>query len=392
MMFLKSLTMALRAIWGNKMRSILTVLGIVIGVVAVVVMVGLGQGTTSSVTASIESMGTNLLTVNLRGYRQSSLAVTLDDLNGLVGQGGIAEVAPTMTQSVTAKVGTTGYDTTVLATTPGYDSIRNQGVSNGRFLQQTDLDNNVAVAIIGVDTAEELYGHTDVLGETLVIEGRTFTVVGILEPKGTSMSGSSDDQVIIPFTLAEQMFSQRKISTFYASAESAESVTAAQETLNAFLLKKYKDDSNSFSIFNQSSMLESLSETTATLTLMLGGIAGISLLVGGIGIMNIMMVSVSERTREIGVRKAIGAGRRAILMQFLIEAVVISGLGGLIGLLISFALSGVLTQLLSMSLTISPIVVQIAIGFSMLVGIVFGLYPANKASRLRPIQALRYEG
>jgi putative ABC transport system permease protein len=384
--------MALNAIWSNKMRSFLTVLGIVIGVVAFVVMVGLGQGTTSSVTSSIESMGTNLLTANIRGYRQSTIKLTLGELETLVGNGGVAEVAPTMTQSITAKAGTTTYDTTLMGTLPSYANIRDQGVSSGRFLKQTDVDNRVAAAVVGTEVAEELYGHTDVVGESLMIEGRTFTVVGLLESKGTSMSGSSDDQIIVPFSLAEKMFTTYGITTFYASASSSDAVTEAQATLNTFLLKKYKNDSDAFNIFNQSSMLESLSETTGTLTLMLGGIAGISLLVGGIGIMNIMMVSVSERTREIGIRKAIGAGRRAILAQFLIEALVISGLGGVIGLLISFGLSGLLTNLLSMSLTISASMVQIAIGFSMLIGIVFGLYPANKASRLRPIQALRYDG
>ncbi len=391
-MIIQSLKMAFKAIVTNKMRSALTVLGIVIGIVAVIVMVAIGQGTTSSVTSSIESMGTNLLTVNIRGYRASPIKVTLDELILLEGQGEVDLVAPTMTQLVTAKSGTATYDTTLFATTAGYDLIRNQQVESGRFLKQTDIDNCVPVAVIGIDVADELFGHREVIDETIVITGRAFTVVGVLEEQGSSMSGSRDDQIIIPYTLAQKLYTTRGISTFYASAQSAETVAQAKATLDEFMLNKFNDDSDSYTIFSQSQMLESLSETTNTLTMMLGGIAGISLLVGGIGIMNIMLVSVSERTREIGIRKAIGAGRGAILSQFLIESLVISAIGGLIGLALSIVLMQVLTPILSMSLVISPIIMALAIGFSMFIGVVFGIYPANKASRLRPIDALRYGG
>jgi putative ABC transport system permease protein len=391
-MILQSFTMAFKAVLSNKMRSALTILGIVIGVVAVVLLIGVGQGTTSAVTSNLESMGTNLLTANIRGYRASSLSVTMDELTALEGQDGIDRICPVITQSVTAKVGSSTYDTSLIATTIGYDDVRNTHISSGRFLRQPDLDNLTPVAVVGTEVADELFGHRDVVGETISMNGRAFTIVGVLEEKGSSSAGSSDNQVIIPYTLGEKMYYQRGISTFYASAQSAETVTQAQASLNAFLLAKFNNDSDAFSLFNQTEMLDSLSETSQTLSLMLGGIAGISLLVGGIGIMNIMLVSVSERTREIGIRKAVGAGRGDILLQFLIEALVISGIGGAIGLLIAYGARGILQNLLSMSMVLSPSVMGMAIGFSIFIGVVFGLYPANKASKLRPIEALRYDG
>ena len=395
-MIYQSFKMAVKAIAGNKMRSFLTILGVVIGVVAIVVLVSIGQGANSSVVESIEGMGTNLITANINARRMNP--IDLDSLNELAQNEAISYVAPIASVSGTVKAGTTTYDDGVVqGTTPGYESIRNWTVAEGRFLQQPDIDNRSFVAVIDSEAATEMYGTTHAVGETFSLNGYTITVVGVLEAVGSSASGSNDNQILIPFTLAQRLSNQTSISSFYVSAASSAQVEQAQAAVESYLEKAFENyNTRSFgtqySVFNQTEMLSTLSETTNTLTLMLGGIAAISLLVGGIGIMNIMLVSVSERTREIGIRKAIGAARGNILMQFLIESLVVSLMGGLLGLAISVAAVKALAPVLQMTLTIPVNVAWMAIGFSVFIGVVFGMYPANKASKLRPIQALHYEG
>ncbi len=395
-MIYQSFKMAVKAIAGNKMRSFLTILGVVIGVVAIVVLVSIGQGANSSVVESIEGMGTNLITANINARRMNP--IDLDSLNELAQNEAISYVAPIASVSGTVKAGTTTYDDGVVqGTTPGYESIRNWTVAEGRFLQQPDIDNRSFVAVIGSEAATEMYGTTHAVGETFSLNGYTITVVGVLAEVGSSASGSNDNQILIPFTLAQRLSNQTSISSFYVSAASSAQVEQAQAAVESYLEKAFENyNTRSFgtqySVFNQTEMLSTLSETTNTLTLMLGGIAAISLLVGGIGIMNIMLVSVSERTREIGIRKAIGAARGNILTQFLIESLVVSLMGGLLGLAISVVAVKALAPVLQMTLTIPVNVAWMAIGFSVFIGVVFGMYPANKASKLRPIQALHYEG
>ncbi|HML46037.1 MAG TPA: ABC transporter permease [Clostridia bacterium] len=406
---MQTFQMAIKAIQGNKARTLLTMLGIIIGVLSVVVLIGIGQGTTMSVTASIEGMGTNLLTVNITsrqggggtmanrafsrtstGQQTGTVHLTLSDILQLEENESIAYISPVVSGSLTTKAGNVNRSTNITGVLPAYALIRNQGVQSGRYLLPYDIDNRSAVAVVGVDTATALYGNTDVVNNTLYVDGRPFRIVGVLSSKGSASSGSNDDVVIIPFTLAQRMLKSTAITSFYASAVNADSVSLAQGAIENYLYKRYQDE-NSYSVMNQTEMLSTIEETTSSLTLMLGGIAGISLLVGGIGIMNIMLVSVTERTKEIGIRKAIGAKRRDILSQFLIEAVIISGIGGLLGLCLGYALMQVLEQALGMSAVFSASVVQLSLSFSISVGVIFGLYPAAKAAKLRPIEALRYD-
>lgn len=405
MQLFQTISMAFKAIAGNKVRSFLTMLGVIIGVMSVIVLVAIGQGTTASVTESISSMGTNLLTVNImtrsvggkggaRGMTTSSnskgtVILKLDEILELEQDESIAYVSPTCTGNLTVKAGSTNTTASVMGVLPAYQYIINQGVEQGRYIIDADVDNRSAVCVIGVDLAQDLFGNTNVVGNTVYIDGRKFKIVGVLESKGTSMTGSSDESIVLPFTLAQRMLESTTISSIYVSAVDSLSVDAAQEFVERFLYKKYQNEST-YSVMNQTQMLETANETASTLSLMLGGIAGISLLVGGIGIMNIMLVSVTERTREIGIRKAIGAKRRNILLQFLIESVVISGLGGLLGLVLGYGLMHVLENYVGMSLSMSLGVAELAIAFSMGVGVIFGLYPANKASCLKPIDALHY--
>ena len=402
---MQAISMAFKAIAGNKIRAFLTMLGVIIGVVSVTVLIAIGQGTTSVVTDSISSMGTNLLTVSIQTRRvgmfgfgdsgrsnnaRGTVILKLADVLSLEDEEPIKSVSPVVNGSLTVKAGSVNTNASIIGVLPAYEEIVNQHVESGRYIIDADVDNRSAVCVIGPGLAEDLFGNTNVVGNTLHIDGRKFEIVGVLESKGTSMSGSSDDTLILPFTLAQRMLESTTISSIYISATDSTTVDAAQTVVENFLYKKYQDDST-YSVMNQTQMLEMISETTGTLSLMLGGIAGISLLVGGIGIMNIMLVSVTERTREIGIRKAIGAKRRNILMQFLVESIVISGLGGLLGLAFGYLIMQALSEVLGMKLTMSLGVAQLAIGFSMGVGVIFGLYPANKASKLRPIEALHYD-
>ncbi|MDY4856274.1 MAG: ABC transporter permease [Candidatus Ventricola sp.] len=392
---IETVKMAFKAIWGNKVRSFLTMLGVIIGVMSVTVLMAIGQGTTSSVTDSISSMGTNMISVTIqtrrfgfgmnKSSRSSSAKGTVilkaEDVLALKDNEYIQYVSPTVSGSLTVKAGSTNTTASIMGVYPDYANIVSTELASGRYIIDADVENRSAVCVIGPDLAEDLFGNTNVVGNTLHVNGRMFKIVGVLD--GTSST------LVLPFTLAQRMLESTSITSFYVAATDSTMVSAAQTAVESFLYKKYQDDST-YSIMNQEEMLAAMEETAGTLSLMLGGIAGISLLVGGIGIMNIMLVSVTERTREIGIRKAIGAKRRNILLQFLIESVVLSGMGGLLGLMLGYGLMHLLESYMGMSVTASAGVAQLAMGFSMFVGVVFGLYPANKASKLKPIDALHY--
>jgi len=390
MKVVQCLKMAMSAILSNKMRSFLTMLGIIIGVLSVTVLVAIGQGTTSDITNRISSLGTNLITV--RNNARRIVQLDLEDIEALRGVGGVNQVAPVISSSLTLKAGINTYETTVYGTTEGYDEIRNYELSAGRFITASDVKNRSSVCVIGVEVADELFAQRDVIGETIRIDGRAYTVVGLFTEMGSNEGNSLDSMVFIPFSIAQRTFRNTTISTFYASADSDadEDIDRAVATLKAFMYEKTQNE-DYFTVTSQSQLLETMNEITGMLSLLLAGIAGISLLVGGIGIMNIMLVSVSERTREIGIRKAIGAQKLDILLQFLIEAVTISLLGGLIGLGLGYFVVNVVAPIINITMVMSTGVATLSVAFSVLVGIIFGLYPANKASSLLPIEALRYE-
>jgi putative ABC transport system permease protein len=387
---LQAVRMAFSAIRDNKMRSFLTMLGVIIGVLAVTTLVSIGQSAMGSVTSQIESLGTNRITVSIQSDHKVSLK--LDELTALQGTGGVKYVSPVLTAGQTAKAGANTHDTTVYGVTEHYAEIADYTVQSGRFLAQNDGKNRSAVCVVGVDVADELFGQRNVVGESVQISGKRFEIVGVLSEQGESMGRSQDDVILIPFTLAQRMFEDTAITSFNASAVSAadEDINQAMATVTDFVAKKTRT-SDDYNVFSQSQLLDVMGSVTNTLTLMLAGIAGISLLVGGIGIMNIMLVSVSERTREIGIRKAIGAQKSDIMLQFMAEAVAISLVGGVIGLALGYGLLQLVGGLMGMAMTMSVTVAGTALGFSILVGVLFGSYPANKASNLLPIEALRYE-
>jgi putative ABC transport system permease protein len=386
----KLIRISLASVWSNKMRSFLTMLGIIIGISSVSILVGIGEGTKKQVTEQIESLGTNLITVSITGNRTK--AITNEELEELKTKPGIKEIAPALSQgNINVKAGTTSKTTTLEASTANYADIRKLTVASGRFINDNDDENRYKVAVIGSETATNLFSTTNVVGQTMYISGIEFKIIGVLESQGTSATGSSDDRVIIPLQTAQRLLQTTTVKTFYAEATDKDSVSEAISYLTLFLNKKYNNNSDSYRIMDQTSLLETASSTTSSLTTMLGGIAAISLVVGGIGIMNIMLVSVIERTREIGIRKAIGAKRGVILTQFLIEAATISTLGGIFGVLIGFLGAYVAQNFFNLSVSISNNIVIGAFIFSFLVGVVFGIYPANKASKLNPIDALRFE-
>ena len=386
-MIAQSFRMALSAIRQNKMRSFLTMLGIIIGVMAVVVLVSITTSSTSSITDEFQSMGASKLSVNIMGMGVDTL--TMDEVSEIAADSdNISLAVPSTTQSSTAKAGSTSETASVTGTTGDYLEANSLELENGRFIKTPDLSNNVNVAVLGSEIAGDLFGDTDIVGETISLDGRSFEVIGVLADTGSELSGSDNTSIIIPYTVAQRMYYVSGVSSFTVIANDSDSVNAAESDLERALMAKYNDE-DSFRIMNQSSMLESLDSVNNTMALMLGGIAGIALLVGGIGIMNIMLVSVTERTREIGIRKAIGAGRRRILSQFLVEALVLSVSGGLIGIAASWVLLTVLSAVLATSYTMSVGVALLAAGFSLVIGLLFGISPANKAAKLPSIQALR---
>jgi len=406
--YLQSFIEASESLLANKMRSGLTVLGIIIGVAAVIAVLAIGNGTQESILGEIQGVGTNLLFVTSGGSEDISnpKPLTLADAEALADQfstPSIDGVAPVLNGRVEVTFAGENKSTTVVGVTPDYASVRNVGLSEGEFVSDTDLAGRSAVVLLGTEVAEDLFGRkSGLVGEKVRIEGQPFRVIGVLEEKGGSSMGSEDDQILVPMTTAQTRLLQRSIPNqvdiIYIQAVASDAVPQASLEISQILTARHRTmiGEEDFSILSQQDFLDLASTITGVLTIFLGGIAAISLLVGGIGIMNIMMVSVVERTREIGLRKALGARRIDILSQFLIESSLLSLMGGFIGILLGWALSLIVEMIAAGSGT--PIVpamtleaVLLAVLFSAGIGIFFGLYPANRASMLEPVEALRYE-
>ncbi|PHA01151.1 ABC transporter permease [Bacillus pseudomycoides] len=381
--------MAMRSIKGNKLRAFLTMLGIIIGVASVIVLVSIGQGSSQAVTNQINSLGTNLLTINMMG--SDSIKLTEQDIAKFQKIDGIKEMSPVVSGRVTVKNGTVSTQVSLTGTNSSYQQVRDMKINEGRFLSDMDVEYRQKVIVLGANTAQTLFGFENPVGKDVQVNGSSFKVVGVLASKGGSMGQSGDDVIIMPLSTAQRIVKNTSIQTVYVQVSSAEKLNTVMAQIQNKLAVMFPNKQDNYSVFNQKDLVDTMSSVTGTMTMMLGGIACISLLVGGIGIMNIMLVSVSERTKEIGIRKAIGAKRRDILLQFLIEAVVLSSLGGLIGMGIGILVAKVISMAAGMTIAYSLPVTLLAFLFSLIVGVGFGVFPANKASKLHPIQALRYE-
>lgn len=385
----ESMKMAIRSIKTNKVRAFLTMLGIIIGVASVIVLVSIGQGSSQSVQEEINSLGTNLLTVSVSDT--DSVELTYDTIEQFKDLSGISEVAPVVTGRVYAKNGETSTQVSMTGTTSSYISVRDLELSQGRFLTDMETELRSKVVVLGSDTADTLFENQKAVDQNVLIGGVSYRVIGVLKSVGTSMGSSGDDVIIAPITTAKRATSSTTIGTVYLKAENENIVERAMYQVQGTMTTLFPGQSDNYSVSNQEDLMDTMSSVSDTFTLMLGGIASISLLVGGIGIMNIMLVSVSERTKEIGIRKAIGANRKSILLQFLIEAVVLSCLGGLLGVGIGLGIAKLVSVVSSLTISYSWSVTMMAFLFSIFIGVVFGVFPANKASKLNPIQALRHE-
>ena len=393
-----SLKMALRSIGSNKMRAILTMLGIIIGVLALVVLVSLVNGATSSVTDAVSSLGSSMLTVTIeddKGY-----PVTLDTLTEWMNEADLGLIAPQITDSLIALGAEASGAMTVYGTTPVYYDIQGLQLSMGRWIKTADVANSSYVCILNETAAEELIGYVDCIGEAVSINSVKHTIVGVLaddEDSLTSIFSAGSMVAYIPYTSLVKLSTTAlsEVKSFYISAAEGRTVEDAETAITDILMERFEQDEDAFKISSQNVLEETMNSITSVLSIMLGGIAAISLVVGGIGIMNIMLVTVTERTREIGIRKAIGASRGTILLQFLMEAVVLCMIGCCLGIFLSWSILQIVNTVvvsLDMVFRLDAGVVLIAVVFCFIIGVVFGLFPANKAAKMKPIDALHYGG
>ncbi|MCY0897897.1 MAG: ABC transporter permease [Firmicutes bacterium] len=398
------LRISFRAIWAQKVRSILTMLGVIIGVAAVIALVSLGNGAQQSITSHIQSLGSNLIDVNV-GYNpfaagpSSSTAstpatppppLTQNQVSQLGLTKGIVAAAPVMSGNATLAVGDNTLSSPLDGTSSAYASILQYHLAEGRFLSPLDVDAANPVIVLGSGDAATLFGSTDPVGDIVTVNGVPLHVIGVLAAKPTAAGENPNDFAVIPWTTYNQIFGDNGITTVDLSAAKTANVTSVVDRLDDKLLN-WLGSSQDFTVTAQSQILSTLSAVNKVTTYLLGGVASISLIVGGIGIMNIMLVSVTERTREIGIRKAVGASTRDILLQFLVEALVLSGLGGLIGVAGGVAFSHVIAKLLQSTAIVSVPMTIVAFAFALAVGLVFGLWPATRAALMRPAAALRVD-
>ena len=396
---MQSFIMALRSISANKLRAILTMLGIIIGVMALVVLVSLVNGATTSVTDKVSDLGSSMVTATI--VDDKGKPIRLSDLDTWMNEeDGSGLLAPYKTSTVVGKYGSNSDSVTVYGTTAAYYDVQAMQLSLGRWRKAPDISNSSYVCVISYETAEDLVGFQDCVGQTLTLGGTEFTIVGVLEKDEdslTSLLTSGSMMAYIPFpTLVRLAATQtNNVTSFYISAPEGGSVETAEETMDRILMERFNEDEDAFNLSTSAFLEDALNDITSVLSILLGGIAAISLVVGGIGIMNIMMVTVTERTREIGIRKAIGASRGNILIQFLLEAVVLCMMGCGLGIFLSWSILQVVSTVVASTgivFTLDGGVVLLAVVFCFFIGVIFGLYPANKAAKMKPIDALHYGG
>ncbi|HEX2469753.1 MAG TPA: ABC transporter permease [Candidatus Limnocylindrales bacterium] len=393
---LELLRLALSRLRTNRLRAALTMLGVIIGVASVVALVGVGQGTTSRITDDLASLGTNLLTISPTEQNQDgSTSLTLDDVTAIADVPGVAGVAPEVSTSQEVTAFDESTTTTIVGTTSAYADVRAYTVWQGTTLTPVSVERELRVAVLGASVADDLGLSEAAIGSEISIGGIGFTVIGILQPKGGSGFQNPDDQVLVPVAAVQKYFvGGDSVRSIGVSVDPSADMDTTNARITALLRERHDlaaTDDDDFEIFDQTQLLAAASSISGTLTLLLGGIASISLVVGGIGIMNIMLVSVRERTREIGIRKAIGARALDILAQFLVEALTLSLLGGLLGVALGLGVSALIAQVAGWSFAFTPTTLIAAVMSSLLVGVVFGVWPARQAARLDPIAALRYE-
>ena len=391
---LELVRLALSRLRRARVRAALTMLGVVIGVASVVGLVSVGRGTTARITEQLSSLGTNLLTISPTGFSDGTL--TIDDANAIASLQGLAAVAPEIqAQGVVATSATNTTSTSVVGTSAQYAQVRAYEVWQGTFLSQIDADHALRSVVLGASVATDLGLGAEAVGTNLTIDGIPFQVVGILQPKGGAGFNNPDDEVLIPLaTVSKYFVGGTGVRAIGVSVADGVDMQTMKDSIAELLRVRHgigASGTDDFQIFDQTQLLQAASTISDTLTLLLGGIASIALVVGGIGIMNIMLVSVRERTREIGIRKALGARGRDILSQFLIEAVTLSLVGGLIGILAGLIVSALIGRLAGWGFIFDPATLVVATAFSLAVGVVFGVWPARQAARLDPVVALRYE-
>lgn len=380
--------MAFSAVLSNKLRSFLTMLGIIIGVMAVILLISLVQGASNTVTDELDELGGDQLIVSITDQHKR---MTLHEAESFADLEGVAYVSPVLSGNGTAKALGNSIDVTINGITAAYQNVQGLDLVSGRPVSRTDNDYRLSVCVVGQKVAEDLFGGTDILGRTIRLSGRDYRIIGLLEEKERTMVSDENATIYIPLTNAQRILKNVNVSMFYVAGRDGVDLESLRKELNAKLSLKYSDE-DSYMVVNMADVMDIIDRVMGALGLLLAAIAGISLVVGGIGIMNIMLVSVTERTREIGIRKAIGAQKSDIITQFMIESVVISLAGGMIGLVLSQGiLSTINTLYPNYHFLISPDIAGIALGFSILVGVIFGIYPAGKAASLKPINALRYE-
>lgn len=388
MKFYSILKSALKSIMNNKLRSALTMLGLIIGIASVIILVGIGDGATTNVTEQVQSLGTDIVTINISSEDKN---FEYDDLEKLKEVGNIASIAPykSINKTVT-RASNSASQSSIMVVNDNYLTVTNTTLQKGRTISIVDIENKSKVCILGNEIATELFNLSEPIGEQIKIDGDNYTVIGLLEAQGTSMGNNIDNMVLIPITSAQHLGEDTSIQNIYVKVENEDNINTTINLIKNYIRQNLEISSEYYSVTSQDSVLDTMENVTSTLSLLLGGIASISLIVGGIGVMNVMLVSVTERTKEIGIRKSLGAKKIDILLQFLVESLALSVLGGVLGVMLGIGV-GNLAENFDFTFNPNSTIVLISFSSSAIIGLIFGIFPAYRAANLNPIDALRTE-